>query len=83
MAATAAPGRRRAEAGPDPRRRAGSRLGRQDPAQDDDAAVRPSEHQLQKPVRIHAGAQISVTATTVAPGRPVSILVTGSTIHKS
>ena len=43
-AATAAPGRRRAEVRPDPCRRAGSRLGRQDPAQGDDAAVRLPDH---------------------------------------
>ena len=65
MAATAAPGRRRAEAGPDPRRRAGSCLGAQDPAQGDDAAVRPSEHQLQKPVRIRVGALVAVAHNVI------------------
>ena len=47
-----------AEVRPDPRRRAGSRLGGQDPAQD------VTE---QKPVRIHAGAQISVTVARIPP----------------
>ena len=46
------------DAGPDPRRRAGSRLGGQERAQDDAE---------QKPVRIHAGALVAVSAVRIPP----------------
>ena len=54
-----------AEGGPDPRRRSDLRHSRPDPAQGDDAAGRPSEHQLQKVVRIRVGALVVVAHNVI------------------